>query len=157
MPSGATRAPPHAVFVQTGQTFKLKNTDDVGHNCHIVCFNNEENINLAAGGSVDVTLKNAEKAPGNITCDVHKWMDAVVLIRDEPYAAISKEDGSFELNDIPAGTWKFQFWHKRTGYMRKLEIPGHKVGRKGEIEITIKNGETLDLGQMVLPTDAIKK
>ncbi len=148
---------PHAVFVQTGQTFTLKNTDDVGHNTHITCFNNEENINLPAGGSVDVTMKKAEKAPGNITCDIHKWMSAVVLIRDEPYAAISDDDGTFQLDNIPAGTWQFQFWHKKSGYLRKLEIPGYKVGRKGEIEVTIKNGETLDLGQMMLPAEAIKK
>ena len=148
---------PHALFLQTGQTFKLKNSDDVGHNCHIICFNNEENINLPPKGSVDITLKNAEKTPGNVVCDVHKWMDAVLLVRDEPYAAISKADGTFQIENIPAGTWKFQFWHKKTGYMRKLDVPGQKVGRRGEIEITIKKGETLDLGQMTLPVTAIKK
>lgn len=148
---------PHAVFVQTGQTFKLKNSDDVGHNCHIICFNNEENINLPSGGSVDVKMKKPEKAPGNITCDLHKWMDAVVLIRDEPYAAISDEKGEFLLENIPAGTWHFQFWHKKAGYLKQLDIAGHKVGRRGEIEVTIKKGETLDLGKMVFPTKSFKK
>lgn len=148
---------PHAVFVRTGQPFKLKNTDDVGHNCHITCFNNEENINLSPGGSVEVKLNNAEKTPGNITCDVHKWMDAVILIRDEPYAAITDDEGKFQLNNLPAGTWSFQFWHKKAGYLRQLEIPGFKVGRKGEIEVTIKNGETLDLGKMVFPATSFKK
>ncbi len=147
---------PHAVFVRTGQTFKLKNTDDVGHNCHITCFNNEENINLAPGGVVEVKLNNAEKTPGNIVCDVHKWMDAVVLIRDEPYVAITDDDGKFHIDNLPAGTWNFQFWHKKAGYLRQLEVPGHKVGRKGEIEVTIKPDETLDLGKLVFPAKSFK-
>ena len=148
---------PHALFVRTGQTLKLKNSDDVGHNCHITCFNNEENINLSPGTSVDVTLKNPEKIPGNVTCDVHKWMDAVVLVRDEPYVAITDVDGNFLIENIPTGTWRFQFWHKKAGYLRQLQVPGHKVGRKGEIEVTIKNGETLDLGKLIFPAKHFKK
>lgn len=151
------RFEPHAVFLQTGQAFKLKNSDDVGHNCRIVCMNNEENINLSPNNSVEIKLKNTEKIPGNILCDMHKWMDAVVLVRDEPYVGISADDGKFQIENIPAGTWKFQFWHKKTGYMRDLAIPGHKVGRRGEIEVTIKKGETLDLGKLVFPTKKFKK
>lgn len=151
------RFDPHVVFLRTGQPFKLKNSDDVGHNCHITCFNNEENINLAPGGSVEVKLNNAEKTPGNITCDIHKWMDAVVLIRDEPYVSITDDEGKFQINSLPAGTWSFQFWHKKAGYLRQLDVPGHKVGRKGEIEVTIKKDETLDLGKLVLPAKSLRK
>ncbi len=149
---------PHAIFLQTGQPLEMRNSDDVGHNCHIITFNNEENINLATKDSVQVTFTDADKTPGNVVCDIHNWMDAVILVRDEPYAAISKADGTFEIKNIPAGTWKFQFWHKKTGFMKKLDVPNYKVGKiKADIEVTIKDGETLDLGKLTLPASSIKK
>ncbi len=151
------RFDPHAIFVRTGQSLELKNSDDVGHNCHIITFRNEQNINLARNDSVTIKFTDADKSPGNVVCDIHKWMDAVILIRDEPYAAITGPDGSFEIRNIPAGTWRFQFWHKKTGYMKDLDIPDYKVGRiKADIEVTIEDGQTLDLGTMKFPASSFK-
>lgn len=147
---------PHATFVRTGQPLHLKNSDEAGHNCHIITFKNEQNVNLPPGGTVPVKLKNADKAPGNVTCDIHAWMDGVILVRDEPYVAISAADGTFSIKNIPAGNWKFQFWHKKSGYLKKLEVPGYKVDRRGAIEIKIEDGKTLDLGKLNLPSSALK-
>lgn len=146
---------PHAVFLRTGQTFRLKNSDDVGHNFHVKTFRNELNVNCPIGDNVDVTLDEADKTPGNVVCDVHPWMDSVILVRDEPYVAISAEDGSFKIENIPAGDWKFQFWHVKCGYMRPLKVDGYKVGRRGEISLSIKDGETLDLGEMQIAGEAL--
>ncbi len=151
------RFEPHALFVRTGQTLRMKNSDDVGHNCHITLFNNEENVNIPISEHVDVKLNEIEKVPGNVVCDIHRWMDAVLLVRDEPYVAITDANGKFEIRNVPAGTWKFQFWHRRLGYMKQLEVSDRKVGRRGEIEITINNGETLDLGSMELDGASFRK
>ncbi len=150
------RFEPHALFVRTGQTLRLKNSDDVGHNCHITLFNNEANVNIPINEHVDVKLKQSEKVPGNVVCDIHRWMDAVLLVRDEPYVAISDADGRFEIANIPAGTWTFQFWHRRAGYLKQLQVPGMDTGRRGDIEVTINDGETLDLGQLTIKGSAFK-
>lgn len=150
------RFEPHAVFVQTGQPLQLKNSDDVGHNCHIIMFNNEENINIPIGELVEVKFDEAEKVPGNVVCDIHRWMDSVLLVRDEPYVAITDDKGSFEIKNIPAGEWKFQFWHKKFAYMRDLDVEGKKVGRRGEVKITIEDGKTVDLGEMKIDAGKIK-
>jgi plastocyanin len=151
------RFQPHALFLRTGQNLTMKNSDDVGHNCHIVTMKNEENVNLAQHGSVDVKLKLADKVPGNVVCDIHKWMDAVILVRDEPYASITDADGKFLIENIPSGTWTFQFWHKKGGYLADLQAGSYTVGRRGEIEITIKDGETLDLGQLSIASKSLNK
>lgn len=150
---------PHALLLRTGQTLELKNSDSGGHNCRILGFKdgNEHNINLPANESANVIAKNPEKSVTMVKCDIHPWMDAYILIRDEPYAAITGADGKFEIANVPAGTWKFQFWHKKGAYLRKLDIPGYKVGRRGEIEVTIKKGESLDLGQLTIPADSLNK
>ena len=144
------RFEPHAVFVRTGQKLTLKNSDDVGHNCHVITFGNEENVNLAAGGNVDVIFKKADKVPGNVVCDIHKWMDGVILVRDEPYAAISNADGNFKIENVPAGKWKFQLWHKKVGFLRDIDVKGTKTGRRGEVELAIDNNKTLELGDLII-------
>ena len=35
------RFEPHAIFLRTGQTLELKNSDRIGHNCHVVTMKNE--------------------------------------------------------------------------------------------------------------------
>ena len=143
------RFTPHSVFIRTGQTLRMKNSDDVGHNCHIQTFNNEVNSTIPPNDQVDWVAENVDTAPGPVVCDLHSaWMDAKILVRDEPYVAISAEDGTFTIENIPAGDWKFQFWHENAGNLKKLEVEGYDVGRRGEIELTIADGETLDLGTM---------
>lgn len=142
------RFAPHALFVRVGQALRMKNSDDVGHNCHSTLFNNEFNVNVPVGDFVDWKMVENEKVPGVMTCDFHKWMDAVVLVREEPYVAITDENGSFEIENVPVGKWKFQFWHKKTAYMKTLDVPGFVVGKRGEIEVEIVDGKVLDLGKL---------
>ena len=142
------RFAPHAFFIRVGQPLHLKNSDKTGHNCHAKLFNNEFNVNVPQDDFVELTLKEREKVPGTIVCDIHPWMDAVALVRNEPYVAITDDKGNFEIKNIPAGEWKFQFWHRKSGYMRDLEVPGKKVGRRGEITIEIEADATLDLGEL---------
>lgn len=148
---------PHATFVRTGQKLVLKNSDAVGHNCHITTFNNEHNPTLPANSSAEITFDTEDSRPGNVTCDLHKWMDSVIFIRDNPYVAITDADGKFTIENLPAGEWDFQFWHKKVGYLKKLSIEGVKVSKKGVATVEIKTGETADLGKMSLPAKSFKK
>jgi len=147
---------PHALFVKTGQSVLLKNSDSVGHNCHITTFNNEHNVNLPAGGDVKITLDKADKVPGQVKCDVHKWMDGVVLVRDNPYVAITDSEGKFEIKNVPAGDWEFQFWHNKAGYMKKLDSGDYKFGRKGEAEVKVANDGETDMGKLEFPAKSFK-
>lgn len=147
---------PKAVFARAGQTLVLKNSDNVGHNCHITTFQQEHNVNIPAGKEAELTLEAAsDKVPGEVRCDIHKWMDSVIFIRDNPYVAISDATGAFRIENIPAGDWQFQFWHKKAGYLKTLEVKGYEVNRRGVIEdVKIENEKTVDLGVVTLPAEA---
>ncbi len=147
---------PHAMAVMTGQSILLKNSDAVGHNCKIASFNNEHNVNLPAGGEAEIKLELADRIPANVACDIHPWMDALILAKDHPYVAITSVDGSFQLKNVPMGKWKLQFWHQRFGYLRKLSVPGVKVDRKGRIDLDLADAQAMELGSMKLPVSAIK-
>lgn len=150
------RFQPHALFVRSGQSVLLKNSDSVGHNCHITTFNNEHNVNLPPGQEVRVTLKNSDRIPGQVTCDIHKWMDAVILVRDNPYVAITDSQGRFKIDNLPAGQWQFQFWHQKAGYMRKLKSGDYKIGRKGQTDVRIESGSSREMGTLEFSADAFK-
>ena len=148
---------PHVAFVRTGQKLVMKNSDAVGHNCHITTFNNEINPTISANDETSATFDTDDKIPGKVQCDLHKWMDSVIFIRDNPYVAVTDADGKFTIENLPEGEWEFQFWHSKVGYMKKLAVTNYKTGRKGEVEVAIKAGETVDLGSMSLPAKSFKK
>jgi hypothetical protein len=148
---------PHALAIRTGQPLVLKNSDEVGHNCKITSFNNGHNVNLPAGGEFEIQLESADRIPANVSCEIHPWMDAVILAKDHPYVAITAADGSFELKNIPTGKWRFQFWHQTGGYLRKLDAPQYKVDRRGQIVVNITASETVNLGVMKLPAAALRR
>ena len=153
------RFKPYALFVRTSQTLRMKNSDSVGHNCHIALFNNAVNQNIPSGEHVDVQLEEPERVPGNVKCDIHKWMHGIILVRDNPYAAITDENGDFVIKNLPAGKWKFQFWHKLPGYLKKMHDENGDAldsGRRGEVEFEVKSGEILDLGELTIAVDVFE-
>ena len=147
---------PHATFVRTGQKLILKNSDAVGHNCKITTFNNEVNPNIPPNAETEVKFDTEDSRPGNVECNLHSWMDAVIFIRDNPYVAITDADGKFTIENLPAGEWEFQFWHKEVGYLKKLSIDNQKVSKKGVTGVTITADGTTDLGTMKLPAKSLK-
>lgn len=142
---------PANLAVRTGQTLILKNSDAAGHNCNIQSFKNSVNVNLPANSESEVKFEDSDKVPAVVKCDIHPWMVAYMLIREDPYFAVTGEDGKFTIDKIPAGKWNFQFWHNRCGYMKDMTKDGETfLGRRGEIEVEIKDGETVDLGELLM-------
>lgn len=147
---------PPTLAIRTGQTIVMKNSDAAGHNCNVASFNNAININLPPNSQVEHKFEKSDKVPAVVKCDIHPWMVAYMLIRDDPYFAVTDAEGKFNIEKIPAGKWTFQFWHSRCGYMKDLQQGGKALtGRRGEVEVEIKDGETLDLGKLLIEAKAL--
>jgi len=84
-------------------------------------------------------------------------MKSYILIRDNPYMAVSGADGSFEIKNIPAGKHEFIFWQEAVGNLRKLEVGDTKTSRKGRAKLVIPAGKTLDLGAIQVSAKVMGK
>ena len=144
------RFSPHVVFARVGQPVVVKNSDPVAHNSNITPFNDRNsafNRILAAGASTDYTFKAAESLAVPVACNVHPWMRAFVIVREDPYAAVSQPDGTFEIKNLPVGKFDFQVRHD-SGYITKPTVNGKQVEwQKGIATLPIKAGDN-DLGEI---------
>jgi hypothetical protein len=101
-------------------------------------------------GSPAIDMKMQSKSiPYSLVCNIHPWEKAVVLIRDNPYMAVSDANGTLEIADLPAGVeLEFQAWHEIRGL---LETPQWKLGR---FRATIPAKATFDLGTIKLKPES---
>ena len=61
----------------------------------------------------DKVFGQAEEEPFIIKCDVHPWMQAFVAVSPHPFFAVTGDDGSFSIANLPAGTYEIEAWHER--------------------------------------------
>ena len=151
------RFEPHVIFVQTGQELVLKNSDTVGHNSNVATIKNpQSNTLIPAGGSSPVKFSTEESLPASVTCNIHPWMKAWVLVRGNPYAAVTKPDGSFEIKGVPVGDLELQLWHEKAGNLSEVATAKGKADKKGRLAVKVEAAGT-DLGDIPVDAAAFKK
>ena len=97
------------------------------------------NIGLAKkGDSLDkpVILRGGADKTGyfRLQCDQHEFMQSFFLPVTNAHFAVAKEDGTFEIKDVPPGKHKVVAWHPFIG-----------KGKRHEFEIEVKDGATANL------------
>jgi hypothetical protein len=139
---------PHALAIHQDQALVIKSSDPVNHNVRYAAFTNTPiNQILAPNGQLEVKLV-AESRPIEVVCDVHSWMKAWIMVFDHSFFAVTGADGSFEIKGVPAGEQNLVVRHAKVGYVNPERAKG--------IPITVKAGETLDLGAITISPAQIK-
>jgi len=120
---------PRISVVGQGATVEIKSSDPVLHNVHsywegTTLFNvavpPEQNFQIA---------KKLDKTGGiKLKCDVHNFMRAAIFVASNPYYAITGDDGSYEIADVPPGTYVVNTWHELAGPVSEpLTVPAGGV------------------------------
>lgn len=95
---------------------------------------------LVPGASVAVPFAVPKSLPQELSCSIHPWMRGYVVMRKNPYVAVSNRDGCFLLEHLPEGVnLEIQVWHERAGYLQAM--PAWVKGR-----FTVNLAKDLDLG-----------
>ncbi len=111
---------PHVIGVMKGQTLKITNPDGTLHNVHALCKINAE-FNVAMPKFRTEITKVFDKAEPMFAmkCDVHPWMGAWITVTDNPFFSVTKQDGKFSINNLPAGTYEVEAWHEKLGIQKQ--------------------------------------
>lgn len=148
---------PHISLVRAGQPFVIKNSDTVGHNTNVKLMRNgATNTTIAAGEENKRVLTKAEAVPLPVDCNIHPFMHGWILVKDDPYMVASAADGTFEIKNVPAGKREFEFWHEGPGRLKSLKYQGGALNRQGRAQLTVADGQTLDLGEIKVPASMLK-
>jgi len=152
------RFEPHIALIWTSRNLVVGNSDPIGHNVNLMSNDAEAfNETIPSGGTIEKSFAREKRMPVSISCSIHPWMKGWAIIRDTPYMAITGEDGTFEIKNLPTGTWQFMFWQEAAGYLSDVQRDGRpEEWRRGTIEVEIQPGDN-DLGKIVVQPELFEK
>jgi plastocyanin len=106
---------PRVQAAMKGQSLKVKNSDGTIHNVHTY-EGTKTWFNVAQPPrGRDIIRPMDREGIVKFKCDVHPWMVAYIVLSTHPYFATTGDDGSFNIENVPAGTYTLEAWHERFG------------------------------------------
>jgi hypothetical protein len=93
---------PPTTAIRTTQTLDVSNQDQVGFNIKGDFFANDSlSRTLNPGQSCEVFFTKSEITPVRLTCAIHPSLRGWLLVRDDPYFAVSDADGAIAIPKVP--------------------------------------------------------
>jgi plastocyanin len=121
------RFAPHVVVMQTGQPLEMVNEDPTSHNIHPLATNNREWNKAEPPGTSPLTESFARPEFIVVKCNVHPWMRAYFAVLKTSHYAVTGENGSFSLNNLPPGKYTITAWHETLGTQsQEVTITGNE-------------------------------
>ncbi len=106
---------PHVLGIMVGQELDIKNSDPTLHNVHSLSKLNPQ-FNRAQPMKNMVMSEKFDKAETfKVKCEVHPWMNAFIGVFNNPFFAVTGDDGSFTLKGIPPGEYTLEAWQEKYG------------------------------------------
>jgi plastocyanin len=125
---------PYAQIIPVNTSLEITNSDDVLHNIKTK-GGSKTSFNMAQPKfkrKLTYDFKNPEIV--QVECNVHGWMNAIIVVEDNPYDALTDANGSFKITDVPPGKYTVKVWHSKLGEQTK-EVT---VGPKEEVKVAFE-------------------
>lgn len=116
---------PHVLPVLVGTTVDFLNADPYLHNVFSpeACADKFNLGTFGKGEKKSHTFKKDCFAP--LLCIVHPEMEAFIAVLPTPYFAVTKADGSYEIANVPDGSYTVKVWHpKAKGSEKAVTVHG---------------------------------
>ena len=128
---------PHVLGVVVKQDINITNSDPTTHNIHFTPKNNPDwNQSQPNGAPALIHKLNVAEVLVPVKCNQHPWMRAYVGVLKHPFFAVSAEDGSFTIKNVPPGKYTVVAWHENP--------PGSGIEKPMEVTVPAKGAATAD-------------
>jgi hypothetical protein len=125
---------PHVQVMRPG-AIDVHNSDDVLHNTKGY-YGRRAAFNLALPEK-GMTIRRELPRPGVVRfeCDAHGWMQGWAYVLTHPYYALTDEDGTFRITDVPPGEYVVIARHEYAGEELKQTI---QAGANETVELALE-------------------
>ena len=110
---------PRVQAVMTGGTLNVISADVAMHRNRIVDVSTGEVEAMAPfndnGQVIPFDRLLTKTAELEVTCELHPWSKAYLLVFDHPYYAVTGKSGDFSIDGVPPGTYHLRAWHPVLG------------------------------------------
>jgi plastocyanin len=107
------RFEPHVLAVQVGAELSVVNADPVLHNLRAWAEGHRHVFNVVQPTRGQVTRRTIKKSGViTLTCDAHVHMSGYLVAFDHPHFAVTDDDGAFQIDGVPGGTYRVSAWHE---------------------------------------------
>jgi len=131
---------PHVVAMQANQKLDIVNADTTTHNIHPSPKNNREwNKSQPPGMPLEDTFARQEVSIP-VKCNVHPWMHGYIAVFKHPYFAVTAKDGSYEIKNLPPGTYTIQAWHEKLGTATQKITVGASETKTADFDLKQQSG-----------------
>jgi plastocyanin len=131
---------PHVVALMVGQQLQVVNSDDTTHNIHPTPADNREwnRSQPPQAPPITDTFARPEVAIP-VKCNVHPWMKSYIAVLANPLYAVTGKDGTFEIKNVPPGTYTIEAWQEKYNTMDQTVTIAAKESKTG-VDFTFKAG-----------------
>lgn len=114
--SRGCRFHPRIQATRRGNYLRLSSGDEVTHNPH-GWWNNKKTVFNITLLNPNQTFKRKLRWAGTyrVECDTHTWMKAYIRVFSHSFYNVTDEEGSFRIENVPAGTHTLRVWHEVLG------------------------------------------
>ena len=105
------RFKPHVLAVTVGTSIEFPNQDPFFHDVFSIYHGKPFDLGLYESGAVR-KVRFTQVGVSYIFCNIHPDMSAEVVALATPHFALTARDGSFQIPDVPAGTYRLEIWHE---------------------------------------------
>jgi plastocyanin len=100
---------PHVIAVSVGTEIEFPNLDPYFHDVFSIYRGKPFDLGLYESGSAR-KIRFSQPGVSYIFCNIHPEMSAAVITLTTPYFAVTGVDGTFQMNHVPPGHYRMEFW-----------------------------------------------
>ena len=104
---------PHVSAAMTGQPIEIRNSDETLHNVMTRPRDNPGfNEGMSGTGRKLSKVFDKPELGIDLRCFMHPWMLGYLHVLDHPFFAVTSRNGSFEIKNLPPGTYEISIKHE---------------------------------------------